>query len=146
MIWKRLLIHELCRVWVPSSVWVSPRIRVGVPEKGPRSFRSGWSPDVGTRETVDLILNTLHFLKCFFCFFFIFYLFKKKNLLLIYYLILLHDEWDIEWKYSFLECKYTVTLHGSTTDLTAVVSARLYIFTLLVFCLVLQTRQNTSDL
>ena len=55
-----------------------------VPEKGPRSFRPGWSTDVGTRETVDPILNTLPFLKCFFNFAFVFYLFYSFLILLIY--------------------------------------------------------------
>ena len=38
------------------------------------------------------------------------------------FIVLLHDAWDIECKYSFWECKYTAILHGSTTDCTAVVS------------------------
>ena len=45
---------------------------------------------------------------------------------------LLHDAWDIEWKWSFLECKYTAKLHGSTTDCTAVASAHGYIHLLTV--------------
>ena len=45
-----------------SSVWVSPRIRAGVPEKGPHSFRSGWSPDVCTRDCLsDLQYIALNF-------------------------------------------------------------------------------------
>ena len=38
------------------------------------------------------------------------------------YVYLLHKAQDIECKCSFWECKFTVILHGSTTDCTAVVS------------------------
>ena len=60
------LIHELWRIWDPSSVWV------GVPESGLETQRK----DQGyTRVTVDLILNTLHFLKCVFNFFITYHFF-----------------------------------------------------------------------
>ena len=57
------------------------------------SLRLGWSPDVGTRETIDLDLNTMHFLKCFFFFFlaFICYLFYSFFCICFLLLILLYD-------------------------------------------------------
>ena len=43
---------------------------------------------------------------------------EGKQYIVIEYMILLHDVWDIECNYGFLECQYRAILHGSTTETT----------------------------
>ena len=94
-----LFLPERYMIWYQRERIRVTRIRIGVPEKVPSSFRSGWSPDVGSRETVDLILNTLHFL---------FYSFLCICLLLlIYYFILLYNNVYM-WSTLSLPCVWKV--------------------------------------